>query len=124
MGWGLSTRAGNLVVCAAALIRLSAASAASADESSANQLSFSYVAGATSDYVFRGVSQTSDRPSLFVGANVVVDEAYAGIWTSNVDFTPFGDRSTSEEIDLSLGLVPQLHANPTRSRYCLCRVRQ
>lgn len=66
-------------------------------------------AGAQSDYVFRGISQTNERPSGFAGIDVTYDNRwYVGAWSSNVDFTPSGDTSTSQEYDLYGGWRPTL----------------
>lgn len=42
----------------------------------------------TSDYVFRGVSQTNRKPALQAGLNYAFGDSgfYAGLWGSNVDF--------------------------------------
>lgn len=56
--------------------------------------------GATSDYVFRGVSQTLEDPAVQGGVDATFGSFYAGAWASNVDF---GD-DTSAEIDLYGGL--------------------
>jgi uncharacterized protein (TIGR02001 family) len=48
----------------------------------------------TSDYVFRGVSQTDQDPALQGGVDVTFDSGfYAGAWASNVDF---GDDTDAE----------------------------
>nr|WP_233171634.1 TorF family putative porin [Dyella sp. ASV21] len=69
------------------------------------QLAFNV--GAQSDYVFRGISQTNERPSGFAGADLTYgSQWYLGAWTSNVDFSPSGDSSTSQEYDLYGGWRP------------------
>ncbi len=55
--------------------------------------------GVTSDYVFRGYSQTSDDPAIFGGVDLTFGSFYAGAWASNVDFSD----STDGEIDLYSG---------------------
>jgi uncharacterized protein (TIGR02001 family) len=50
----------------------------------------------TSDYVFRGVSQTDEDPAISGGVDLTAGSFYAGAWASNVDF---GD-DTDAEIDL------------------------
>lgn len=64
----------------------------------------SFNAAVTSDYVFRGVSQTLEEPALQLGADVSRDRLYAGAWDSTVDF---GDGQTDAEIDLYAGVRPQ-----------------
>jgi uncharacterized protein (TIGR02001 family) len=62
--------------------------------------------GAQSDYVFRGVSQTDGHISGFAGADLSYGQVYVGTWTSNVDFSPFGDTHTTQEVDLYGGIKP------------------
>jgi uncharacterized protein (TIGR02001 family) len=80
------------------------ASRADAQDASAGpQWSFN-VAG-TSDYVFRGVSQTGEDPAVSAGADLTWGSVYAGTWASNVDF---GDGDTTAEIDLYGGVRPEV----------------
>lgn len=80
------------LACAAAMAVLLTAGAASAQEAPEIALNL----GVTSDYVFRGYSQTTEDPAIFGGVDLTVGSFYAGAWASNVDF---GD-STDAEIDL------------------------
>lgn len=50
------------------------------------KFTYSFNIGATSDYVFRGVSQTSNDPAIQGGVDVAWGILYAGIWASRVDF--------------------------------------
>ena len=61
-------------------------------------------ATATSDYVFRGVTQTAGDPAIQLSADVTISDFYAGVWGSNVDF---GD-GTDTELDLYAGYAPSL----------------
>ncbi len=62
---------------------------------------FTWNAALTSDYVFRGVSQTDEEPALQLGADYAWDNGfYVGVWGSNVDF---GDGSPDIEIDTYIG---------------------
>ena len=62
---------------------------------------FSWNAALTSDYVFRGVSQTDEEPALQLGADLNFDNGiYVGVWGSNVDF---GEGSPDIEIDTFIG---------------------
>ncbi|QTC89836.1 TorF family putative porin [Brevundimonas goettingensis] len=79
------------------------ATAAQAQDATAPQWSFN-VAG-TSDYVFRGVSQTQEDPALSGGVDLTAGSFYAGSWASNVDF---GDGDTNAEIDLYGGIRPEV----------------
>ncbi len=72
-------------------------------------LVIAYNVGVQSDYVFRGVSQTNSEPSAFGGIDLTYKSiAYAGVWTSNLNFKPFGDTHTREEVDLYGGIRPTL----------------
>ncbi|WGM31987.1 TorF family putative porin [Brevundimonas sp. NIBR11] len=79
------------VAMAAALSTLTAAGATAAQD-----IDVAFNAALTSDYVFRGVSQTSEDPALQVGVDLTNGGFYVGAWASNVDF---GD-DTDAEIDL------------------------
>ena len=77
------------LACAAALAALLTASAASAQDTP----DVAWNLGVTSDYVFRGYSQTSEDPAIFGGVDVTIGSFYAGAWASNVDF---GDDTDAE----------------------------
>lgn len=67
---------------------------------------FSYNIGATTDYVFRGISQTNEDPAVQGGLDYTDGSLYVGTWASNVDFSD----STKAEIDLYGGLRPTVGA--------------
>ena len=71
-------------------------------EGAASPLSFNL--GVSSDYVFRGVSQTGGDPQVFGGADYEQDRFYLGAWTSNVDY---GDGDELE-LDLYGGWTPEI----------------
>jgi len=77
------------LACAAAVAVLLTAGAASAQE--APEIAWNL--GVTSDYVFRGYSQTSEAPAIFGGVDITAGSFYAGAWASNVDF---GDDTDAE----------------------------
>ena len=81
---------------------------AAAPAAPASDFTFVFNAGAASDYIFRGVDQTNERIQGFAGADIGYKFLYAGVWTSNVDFSPFGDNSTDQEIDLYGGVKKEL----------------
>jgi uncharacterized protein (TIGR02001 family) len=59
----------------------------------------------SSEYVFRGVSQTQEDPALQLGVDLLWDFGlHVGAWASNVDFT----SAATAEIDLVLGWEVQL----------------
>ena len=61
----------------------------------------------TSDYVFRGISQTNESPAVQGGLDYAHSSgAYAGVWASNVDFVD-GDEADIE-IDLYAGMTGKL----------------
>lgn len=87
-------------VIAALAFTTTAASAASVDGLSAN-------IGVTSDYLWRGVSQTDGSPAVSGGLDYKVGNGlYLGTWASNVDF---GD-DTTYELDGYLGFSGELGA--------------
>jgi uncharacterized protein (TIGR02001 family) len=84
---------------AAALATFAAAGAASAQD-----VDVAFNAAVTTDYVFRGFSQTTEDPALSAGVDLTAGSFYAGAWASNVDF---GD-STDAEIDVYGGYRTEL----------------
>jgi len=80
------------LACAAAMAVLLTAGAASAQDTPV----IAWNLGVTSDYVFRGYTQTSEDAAIFGGVDVTAGDFYAGAWASNVDF---GD-DTDVEVDL------------------------
>ncbi len=64
---------------------------------------FSWNAAATSEYMFRGISQTDDHPAIQAGAGYSFSNGlYVGGWVSNVDFGG-ADEDTDAEIDTFIG---------------------
>ena len=78
-----------------------AATVALSGAAMAEELKLSYNLGATSDYVFRGVSQTQEDPAIQGGIDATYGIGYAGVWASNVDF---GADDPTAEIDLYAGV--------------------
>jgi len=68
------------------------------------EFSFSATATGTSDYIFRGVSQTDEGPAAQLGLDVTYGILYAGIWGSNVDSDFVG--GSSGEVDFYGGIRP------------------
>jgi len=58
----------------------------------------------TTDYVFRGISQTGDNPAVQASLDASYGIFYAGIWGSNVDFAIPGQDI---EIDYYAGIAPE-----------------
>jgi uncharacterized protein (TIGR02001 family) len=91
-----ATRCTAAVVLCAALLAPFAASAQDEAESP-----FSWNVTGVSDYVFRGVSQTDEDPTLQVGFTYTSPVGlYAGVWGSGVDF---GDGGPDAEVDYFIG---------------------
>jgi uncharacterized protein (TIGR02001 family) len=61
---------------------------------------FSANVGLTTDYVFRGTSQSAEDPAVQGGVDATCGMFYAGVWASSIEFG--SDAST--EIDLYAGL--------------------
>ncbi len=90
-------RRGLAVLLLAAMPVISSAQDASAEAGSS---SFSWNAAVTSEYLYRGISQTDDQPAIQAGAGYAFDNGiYVGAWASNVDF----NEGTDAEIDTFIG---------------------
>ena len=64
-------------------------------------LAFSGTVAATTDYRFRGVTQTGSDPAIQAGVTLTHPSGlYVGVWGSNVDF---GENSPHLELDPSIG---------------------
>lgn len=62
--------------------------------------SFSYNVGVTSNYLFRGISQTHGKPALQGGVDYAHSSGlYAGVWASNVSWVKQFQGDGSTEID-------------------------
>jgi uncharacterized protein (TIGR02001 family) len=68
--------------------------------------------GVTSDYIFRGFSQTRRNPALQGGVDLTYGIAYAGVWASSLNFNtatdPYigGPVKAGTEVDLYAGIKP------------------
>ena len=91
-------------VAMTALLALGSLAVPAAAQTTGPQWSFN--AAATSDYVFRGVSQTEQEPAISGGVDVTAGQFYAGVWASNVSFP--GDDDTNAEVDLYGGFRPEV----------------
>lgn len=69
-------------------------------------ISFAFNLGANTDYVFRGISQTAEDPSVYGGIDASAGIGYAGVWVSNVDF----GNGTDLEYDIYAGIKPTMGA--------------
>lgn len=80
-----------------------AIAAALAGTASAQEAEVAWNVGVTSDYVFRGFSQTDESVAVQGGVDVTYGSFYGGAWASNVDF---GD-DTDAEVDFYGGWRPE-----------------
>lgn len=93
------------------LLSLAAATAAltgatmTASVAAADEPTFSGNVALTTDYLFRGVSQTNNGPAVQGGFDYGYGIFYAGTWASNIDF---GLADGSLEVDLYGGVKPTL----------------
>jgi uncharacterized protein (TIGR02001 family) len=73
-----------------------------------NKINLSATAAFTTDYVFRGITQTAENPASQPGFDLTYGIFYAGIWGSNLDFggSPFSSDIASIKIDYYAGLTP------------------
>ncbi len=70
---------------------------------------FSTNVALTTDYVWRGISQTEEDPAIQGGFDYTNSLFYAGIWASNVDFNSEADM----EADLYAGLAGEFEGGLT-----------
>ena len=70
----------------------------------------SAVALLTTDYVYRGITNSAEKPAVQPEFDLTYKTFYAGIWGSNVNFGsgPNGQNLASLEIDYWVGMTPTL----------------
>lgn len=101
-------------LCTSALALAALASAATAADlegslkdapaAPASPFTYSFTFGGTSDYVFRGFSQTTEDPAFQASFDMSYGMFYAGVWGSGIDFG--GAPRVSAEIDFYAGVKP------------------
>ena len=64
------------------------------------EFTYSFSLTGTSDYVFRGVSQTDNDPTIQGALNVGYGIFYAGVWGSGLDWATGAGADTEAEIEL------------------------
>jgi uncharacterized protein (TIGR02001 family) len=69
---------------------------------------FTFNAAYSSDYLFRGLSQTSGKGAASGGVDFTAGQFYLGNWDSQVDFGPTANDPTQFEYDLYGGFRPTL----------------
>ena len=91
----------KLATALATALLLSLPMSAFAQEAEEEESPFSATFAVTTDYVFRGVSQTDNEPAFQAGASYSAPFGlYAGVWASNVDF---GEGGPDYEVDYYVG---------------------
>jgi len=75
-----------------------------------DKFNWSITLGGTSDYVFRGISQTSEDPAAQGSVDFGYGLFYAGVWASNVDFDDAPPANA--EVDLYAGIRPTMGPGP------------
>lgn len=104
----------KLALCAAAASLLTAGAASAAPDVAFN-------VGATTDYVFRGLTQNNFDPTAFGGVDVSDGQFYAGTWTSGVSWADAevdlyaGYKPTLGPVSLDLGVIYYGYVNDTIS---------
>ncbi len=91
----------KLILASAIMAAFSGAVAHAEEAAAEHQVAFNV--GATSDYRFRGISQTRGDPAVFAGVDYTHAPTgfYAGAWTSNVRWVKdAGATSGSYEVDV------------------------
>jgi uncharacterized protein (TIGR02001 family) len=73
-----------------------------------DKLTLSANVALTTDYVFRGITQTASQPAVQGGFDATWKLFYAGVWASNLDFGggPNGQDLASIEMDWYGGIRP------------------
>jgi uncharacterized protein (TIGR02001 family) len=69
------------------------------------KFTYSFSITGTSDYVFRGISQTDNDPTMQGAINVGYGIFYAGVWASGLEFESFGNDAKMEA-DWYAGIKP------------------
>lgn len=74
----------------------------------ADEFSLGGTANLTTDYIFRGVTQSSHNPAIQASIDATYGIFYAGIWASSVDFGggPNGQQIAPLELDYYVGVTP------------------
>lgn len=62
----------------------------------AEEATTSVYIGAVSDYVWRGVSQANENPSVYAGVDLTSGPFYVGAWAGSVDWDTAGDTANLE----------------------------
>ena len=76
---------------------------------SASEVEVSANVALTSNYVWRGMTQTADSPAVQGGVDISYGNVYAGVWGSAIDFGngTAGSSTASSEFDLYVGYASE-----------------
>jgi uncharacterized protein (TIGR02001 family) len=96
----------HLVAILATTLSATATLPASAEQTPNLPGEFTANVALTTDYIYRGVTQTSEGPAIQGGFDYALDDFYAGVWASSLDFDD--DSSSGIEIDYYAGFAPSL----------------
>lgn len=90
------------LILASAVVAAFAGSFAHAEEAAAPEHEFAFNVGATSDYRFRGISQSRLKPAVFAGADYTHTPTglYAGVWTSTIKWVKDSGGDAGAEVDI------------------------
>lgn len=113
---GSAALAASVVTTGALADGASGGSVKDAPKDEGRKLTWSWNIGATTDYVFRGFSQSAEKPAFQLGADIGYGIFYAGFWGSGIDFGVYNERLTGNErqvggfaeIDWYAGIKPVL----------------
>lgn len=111
---GTKTMLKKLTLAIAAASAVSATSFAVAEtvQSPVGDFDISMNVGLTTDYIFRGVSQTQGKGAIQGGLDVAHDSGlYIGTWASNVDFIAADGNDANVEFDYYLGFGNDITEN-------------
>ncbi len=64
------------------------------------ELAWSWNIGGTTDYIFRGFSQSARKPAFQAGADLTYGLFYAGFWGSSIDFGQYPDTFSGTNRDV------------------------
>ncbi len=79
--------------------------AAPAPVDEGRKFTYSFNIGATSDYVFRGISQNDNDPTIQGGIDLGYGILYAGVWASGINFSAI-INDADHEVDWYGGIKP------------------
>ncbi|WP_458729868.1 TorF family putative porin [Pseudomonas brenneri] len=96
----------TLAISAASAVTVSSFAAAETVKSPIGDFDVSMNAALTTDYIYRGVSQTQGKGAIQGGLDVAHDSGlYVGTWASNVDFIAADGNDANVEFDYYLGFT-------------------